>query len=52
MTLITFYLQVIDQYNYSPTVTLTENPEQQGEKKKKSFPKDDEKKDKWLRINE
>ena len=50
MTLITFYLQVIDQYNYSPTVTLTENPEQQGENLK-SFPKDDEKKDKWLRIN-
>lgn len=51
MTLITFYLQVIDQYNYSPTVTLTENPEQQG-KNLKSFPKDDEKEDKWLRINE
>lgn len=51
VTLITFYLQVIDQYNYSPTVTLTENPEQQGENLK-SFPKDDEKKDKWLRINE
>lgn len=51
VTLITFYLQVIDQYNYSPTVTLTENPEQQG-KNLKSFPKDDEKKDKWLRINE
>ena len=43
VTLITFYLQVIDQYNYSPTVTLTENPEQQGENLK-SFPKDDEKK--------
>lgn len=51
VTLITFYLQVIDQYNYSPTVTLTENPEQQGENLK-SFPKDDEKEDKWLRINE
>lgn len=51
VTLITFYLQVTDQYNYSPTVTLTENPEQQGENLK-SFPKDDEKKDKWLRINE
>lgn len=51
VTLITFYLQVIDQYNYSPTVTPTENPEQQGENLK-SFPKDDEKEDKWLRINE
>lgn len=50
VTLITFYLQVIDQYNYSPTVTLTENPEQR--ENLKSFSKDDEKKDKWLRINE
>lgn len=40
----------MDQYNYSPTVTLTENPEQR--ENLKSFSKDDEKKDKWLRINE